>query len=169
MLFVAKLQGIYNRNLLYPCNLLNLRLNPFLVFGFSLSSYRAASNDGFCSSQSSLTVETVAARYRRLCLSAFLCVPVRPFARDLRAFWFIIKQHRRKTFLTILVLTFAFLRVPLREALIARAQGRSECERPNPKSPSTGHHGSQTSNIFTKRFSVFKSFPLRTSARGKFK
>jgi hypothetical protein len=24
-LFVAKLQGIYNRNLLYPCNLRNLR------------------------------------------------------------------------------------------------------------------------------------------------
>jgi hypothetical protein len=29
-LFVAKLQGIDSRNLLYPCNLLcNLRLNPF--------------------------------------------------------------------------------------------------------------------------------------------
>jgi len=32
-LFVAKLQGIDNRNLLYPCNLRNLWLNPFSVFG----------------------------------------------------------------------------------------------------------------------------------------
>jgi hypothetical protein len=31
---VAKLQGIYIRNLLYPCNLRNLRLNLFSVFGF---------------------------------------------------------------------------------------------------------------------------------------
>ena len=32
-LFLAKLQGIDNRNLLYPCNLRNLWLNPFSVFG----------------------------------------------------------------------------------------------------------------------------------------
>ena len=32
-LFVAKLQGIDNRNLFYPCNLRNLWLNPFSVFG----------------------------------------------------------------------------------------------------------------------------------------
>ena len=33
-LFLVKLQGVYNCNLLYPCNLRNLRLNPFSVFGF---------------------------------------------------------------------------------------------------------------------------------------
>jgi hypothetical protein len=32
-LFVAKLQGIDIRNLLYPCNLRNLRLNPFRFLG----------------------------------------------------------------------------------------------------------------------------------------
>jgi hypothetical protein len=34
-LFVAKLQGIDIRNLLYPCNLRNLRLNPFRFLGLS--------------------------------------------------------------------------------------------------------------------------------------
>ena len=34
-LFVAKLQGIHNRNLLYPWNLRNLRLNPFRFFDLS--------------------------------------------------------------------------------------------------------------------------------------
>jgi len=32
-LFVAKLQGIDNRSRLYPCNLGNLRLNPFRFLG----------------------------------------------------------------------------------------------------------------------------------------
>jgi hypothetical protein len=47
---------------------------------------------------------------------------------------------------------------------IVRAQARSECERRNPKSPSTGHHESQLNNILIKRSYHFKSFPLRTSA-----
>jgi hypothetical protein len=34
--FVIKLQVTDNRNLLYPCNLRNLRLNPFSVFGLKL-------------------------------------------------------------------------------------------------------------------------------------
>jgi hypothetical protein len=38
-LFLVKLQGVYNCNLLYPCNLRNLRLNPFSVFGFSRSGF----------------------------------------------------------------------------------------------------------------------------------
>jgi hypothetical protein len=32
-LFVAKFQGIDNRNLLYPCNRRNLWLNPFRFLG----------------------------------------------------------------------------------------------------------------------------------------
>jgi hypothetical protein len=32
-LFVAKLQGIDNRNILYPCSLRNLRLNLFRFLG----------------------------------------------------------------------------------------------------------------------------------------
>jgi hypothetical protein len=35
-LFVAKLSGHDNRSLLYPCNLRNLRLNPFSVFGLKV-------------------------------------------------------------------------------------------------------------------------------------
>jgi hypothetical protein len=35
-IFVAKLQVTDNRNLLCPCNLRNLRLNPFSVFGLKL-------------------------------------------------------------------------------------------------------------------------------------
>ena len=37
-LFVAKLQGAANRNLLNLRNLRNLWLNPFLVFGFRVQS-----------------------------------------------------------------------------------------------------------------------------------
>jgi hypothetical protein len=37
-IFVAKLQVTDNRNLLYPCNLRNLRLNPFSVFGLWVQS-----------------------------------------------------------------------------------------------------------------------------------
>jgi hypothetical protein len=36
-LFLVKLQGVYNCNLLYPCDLRNLRLNPFSVFGLNRS------------------------------------------------------------------------------------------------------------------------------------
>ena len=35
-IFAIKLQVTDNRNLLYPCNLLNLRLNPFSVFGIKI-------------------------------------------------------------------------------------------------------------------------------------
>src|SRR6516225_6548821 len=57
--------------------------------------------------------------------SPYLCVPLRAFARGLnpssscaRPFWLIVKQHGHKTFVNLPVLTFAYLRVPLREALI---------------------------------------------------
>ena len=40
-LFVAKLQGIDNRSRLYPCNLGNLRLNPFRFFGLKYPTYAA--------------------------------------------------------------------------------------------------------------------------------
>ena len=36
-LFVAKLQGIDNRSLLYPCNLRHLRFNPLRFFGLRAS------------------------------------------------------------------------------------------------------------------------------------
>ena len=49
-LFVAELQGIDNRNLLYSCNLRNLRnlrLNPFSVFELLNSRFASGSEPVF--------------------------------------------------------------------------------------------------------------------------